>query len=49
MSSTTNQLPAGVILLPPGDGRHYACGPMQSVFFADGDETGDRYSVPADW
>ena len=38
-------LPAGVIVLAPGQGRHYPCGPMQSVFLADGEETGDRYSV----
>lgn len=48
MSSTTN-LPAGVILLPPGEGRSYACGPMQSRFLADGKETGDRYSVSIWW
>ncbi|HEY0777107.1 MAG TPA: hypothetical protein VGD56_03995 [Gemmatirosa sp.] len=28
----------------PG-GRHYGCGPMQTVFLADGGETGDRYAV----
>ena len=49
MSSTTNPLPAGVILLPPEEGRHYSCGPMQSVFLADGEETGDRYSVSIWW
>ena len=38
-------LPSGVIVLPPGEGRHYACGPMQSVFLADGEETESRYSV----
>jgi mannose-6-phosphate isomerase-like protein (cupin superfamily) len=41
----TNALPAGVIVLPPREGRHYPCGPMNSVFLADGEETGDRYSV----
>ena len=45
MSSTTKPLPAGVILPPPEEGRHYSCGPMQSVFLADGEETGDRYAV----
>jgi mannose-6-phosphate isomerase-like protein (cupin superfamily) len=45
----TDALPAGVIVLPPGEGRHYPCGPMNSVFLADGDETGDRYSVSIWW
>jgi mannose-6-phosphate isomerase-like protein (cupin superfamily) len=45
MSTHARSLPPGVILLPPGQGRHYACGPMHSVFLADGAETGDRYSV----
>jgi hypothetical protein len=49
MSSTTNSLPAGVILLPPGEGRHYLCGPMQSVFLADGEESGSRSSVWIWW
>ena len=49
MSSTTNRMPDGVILLPAGEGRHYACGPMQSAFLADGDETGNRYSVSIWW
>jgi mannose-6-phosphate isomerase-like protein (cupin superfamily) len=35
----------GVILLPPGEGRQYSCGPMHSIFLADGEETQDRYSV----
>jgi mannose-6-phosphate isomerase-like protein (cupin superfamily) len=38
-----------VIVLPPGAGRHYACGPMQSVFLADGEETGGRYAVSIWW
>lgn len=41
--------PPGVIVLAPGEGRHYPCGPMQSVFLADGAETGDRYSVSIWW
>ena len=49
MSSTTSSLPDGVILRAPGEGRHYACGPMQSVFLADGEESGDRYSVSIWW
>ena len=42
-------LPDGAIVLAPGEGRHYPCGPMQSVFLADGEETGDRYSVSIWW
>ena len=38
-----------VIILAPGQGRHYPCGPMQSVFLADGAETDDRYSVSIWW
>jgi mannose-6-phosphate isomerase-like protein (cupin superfamily) len=45
----TAELAGGVIVLPPGAGRHYACGPMQSVFLADGEETGDRYAVSIWW
>ncbi len=36
MASLTTPLPAGVIVIPAGEGRHYPCGPMQSVFLADG-------------
>jgi mannose-6-phosphate isomerase-like protein (cupin superfamily) len=49
MSSTAHSLPAGVIVRRPGDGRHYACGPMHSVFLADGEESGSRYSVSTWW
>lgn len=42
-------LPPDVILLPPSAGRAYSMGPMQSVFKADGAETGDRYSVSEWW
>lgn len=41
----TKPPPDDVIILPLGEGRHYPCGPMQSVFLADGKETGDRDSV----
>lgn len=34
-----------VIILRPGEGRHYDCGPMQSTFLADGQETANRYSA----
>ena len=45
MTIPSRDVPPGVILLPPDGGRHYECGPMHSVFLADGAETGDRYSV----
>jgi mannose-6-phosphate isomerase-like protein (cupin superfamily) len=34
-----------ILLIPPGEGRHYECGPMHAVFLADGGESGDRYAV----
>ena len=43
--SPSDRLPRGVIVLRPGEGRQYSCGPMRSVFLADGEETEDRYSV----
>ena len=49
MPSTTAPLPPDVILLPPGEGRHYPCGPMHALFLADGAESGDRYSVSIWW
>ena len=36
------------IILPPGGGRSYNCGPMRAVFKADGAETAGRYSV-SEW
>ena len=36
------------IVLLPGKGRSYACGPMTAVFKADGSESADRYSV-SEW
>ncbi len=44
-----SQLPPGAIVLGPGEGRHYDCGPMQSAFLADGQESGNRYSVSIWW
>lgn len=38
-----------VLHLHPGGGRSYPCGTMQAVFKADGDESGDRYSVSEWW
>lgn len=48
-SMTAAPLPPGVIVLSPGEGRHYSCGPMHSVFLADGVESGDRYSASLWW
>jgi mannose-6-phosphate isomerase-like protein (cupin superfamily) len=48
-SLTANPLAPRVIVLASGEGRHYSCGPMHSVFLADGEESGDRYSVSIWW
>ncbi len=37
------------IMLGPDEGRSYAMPSMRAVFKADGDETGDRYSVSEWW
>jgi mannose-6-phosphate isomerase-like protein (cupin superfamily) len=37
------------VILRPGQGRSYDCGPMRAVFKADGIETGRRYSVSEWW
>lgn len=47
--SSTGSLPAGVILVRPGAGRHYDCGPMHSEFLADGEENANRYSASIWW
>ncbi len=49
MPPSSGRLPAGVILVRPGEGRQYDCGPMQSAFLADGEESGNRYSVSIWW
>ena len=49
MSESRTARPDGVIVLLPGEERHYPCGPMHSVFLADGAETGDRYSASIWW
>jgi mannose-6-phosphate isomerase-like protein (cupin superfamily) len=36
------------IVVAPGEGRRYPCGPMTATFLADGDETADRWSV-SEW
>lgn len=41
--------PEGAIVLRAGEGRGYALGAMSSVFKADGDETGDTYSISEWW
>jgi mannose-6-phosphate isomerase-like protein (cupin superfamily) len=38
-----------LLVVPPGDGRRYQLGAMQSRFLADADETGDRYCVSEWW
>ncbi len=43
------RVPDEAIIVPPGGGRRYALGSMQSVFMADGPETGNRYSVSEWW
>jgi len=43
--TSSDRLPPGVILVPPGKGRQYECGPMRASFLADGAESADRYSV----
>lgn len=37
------------ILVPPGEGRRYAMGPIVSVFKADGSETDRGYSISEWW
>ncbi len=37
------------IFLPPGGGRAYPMGRISSIFKADGDETGSRYSISEWW
>jgi quercetin dioxygenase-like cupin family protein len=37
------------IVLPPGGGRRYAMGAIESVFKADEGETGERFSVSEWW
>ena len=49
MNPSPLDLPFGVIFLLPGHGRRYDLGPMQSLFMADDDETGGRYSVSVWW
>jgi mannose-6-phosphate isomerase-like protein (cupin superfamily) len=37
------------ILLPPGEGREYAMGPLRAVFKADDAETRGKYSISEWW
>jgi quercetin dioxygenase-like cupin family protein len=37
------------LVLAAGQGRVYHLGPMTAIFKADGDETGDRYSISEWW
>jgi mannose-6-phosphate isomerase-like protein (cupin superfamily) len=45
MNTTSPRQP---LILAPGQGRAYQCGPMLAVFKADGPETGDRYAI-SEW
>lgn len=45
MPSTSSRKP---LVLKPGEGRSYPCGPMTAIFKADGEETGERYSI-SEW
>jgi mannose-6-phosphate isomerase-like protein (cupin superfamily) len=49
MTSSSESVAADIIVLRPGEGRHYDCGPMQSAFLADGEESGNRYSASIWW
>lgn len=49
MTDNSGPLPEGVIVLRPGEGRQYGCGPMQATFLADNEETDRRYSVSIWW
>lgn len=40
---------SGPIMLGPAEGRAYAMPDMHAVFKADGEETGERYSVSEWW
>ncbi len=40
---------ADVLLLPPGEGRVYNCGPMTAIFKADENETAEKYSISEWW
>ena len=46
---TNKPLPSGVIALQPDGGRVYAMKTMRAVFKADGEETGNRYSISEWW
>ncbi len=37
-----------VLVVRPGEGREYDMGRMRAVFFADGEETANRYSI-SEW
>ncbi|APR78898.1 Hypothetical protein A7982_04245 [Minicystis rosea] len=37
------------LIVKPDQGRKYDMGRMRAVFFADGDETNDRYSISEWW
>src|SRR3954454_22142080 len=38
-----------ILILPPGQGRIYNCGPMTAIFKADENETDEKYSISEWW
>jgi mannose-6-phosphate isomerase-like protein (cupin superfamily) len=38
-----------ILILPPGQGRTYNCGPMTAIFKADENETDEKYSISEWW
>ncbi len=46
---TANQNGSKIVILSPGEGRSYPMGRISSVFKADGEETGKKYSVSEWW
>lgn len=49
MSDNENQKNRKVLIVSPDEGRQYAMGKMRAVFFADGEETDQRYSISEWW
>jgi quercetin dioxygenase-like cupin family protein len=49
MKPIKRKIPKDVIVLKPGQGRHYNMGAMKAIFKADEKETDERYSVSEWW
>src|SRR5579862_4360742 len=47
--STPEQSLRKPLIVRPAQGRRYGMGRMQAIFLADGQETGDRYSISEWW